>query len=256
VTKPPRRTLRIGISACFFHEDDKRPIFKGKTLLYSVEPLLNWVLAQGALPYMVPRPSSSSRLSLEQIATDLDGLILQGGSDVAPETYGEKPLKPEWAGDAARDKYEIELLKMFMAQGKPVLGVCRGAQLLNVAMGGTLYQDIQTQIPQALNHRNWDIYDQNFHSIDITPGSKLAQCLASQKARTVNSIHHQAVKQLGKGVVIDAMAPDGVIEAISLSSAPFVVAIQWHPEFQDPHASETLISSQGLLGEFLYQASN
>ena len=167
--------LKIGVSACFFHADPTRPIFKGKTLLYLEQSIANWVNLQGALAFMLPPANPQSAIKTRDLVQEMDGLILQGGSDVAPESYGEKPLKPEWAGDYLRDCYEIELLKEFMAKKKPVLGVCRGAQLVNVAFGGTLYQDIPTQLPGALVHRNWDIYDQNFHSLRFEANSRLGR---------------------------------------------------------------------------------
>src|SRR5262245_60193204 len=118
--------LRIGVSACFMHADPQRAIFKGKTLLYLVEDDGRWLLAMGAIPYVIPTLAETSRRTLKEIAGDLDGLVLQGGADVAPETYGESPMKNEWSGDAVRDRYEIALVKEFMAQDKPILGICRG----------------------------------------------------------------------------------------------------------------------------------
>ena len=109
--------------------------------------------------------------------------MLMGGSDVCPESYGEKALKPEWNGDRIRDDYEIALLRAFMALRKPVLGVCRGAQVINVAQGGTLYQDLGTQAPHALNHRNWAIYEQNCHATSFVPGSGLARLYPGHDAR-------------------------------------------------------------------------
>ena len=155
--------LRIGISSCFFPADNQRAIFKGKTLLYSAQPLSDWILSKGALAYQIPSLPQGSPIKMSDFVSDLDGLVLQGGSDVAPQSYGEVPLKPEWGGDFVRDQYEKELFNEFRTQKKPILGVCRGLQLINVALGGTLYQDITTQVEAARTHnrvhRNWDIYD-------------------------------------------------------------------------------------------------
>jgi putative glutamine amidotransferase len=99
--------LKIGVSACFFHADPKRPIFKGKTLLYMEESMAHWIQSQGALPYLIPTAHQEGGVRLRDYMIAMDGLILHGGSDVAPESYGEKALKPEWAGDFIRDQYEI-----------------------------------------------------------------------------------------------------------------------------------------------------
>ena len=250
--------LKIGISCCFFHADPLRPVFKGKTLVYSEQSISHWAMSQGAMAFLIPPPAERSSVTLKDLAGEMDCLILQGGSDVSPKNYGETPLKPEWAGDYVRDLYEIALLKEFVAQGKPVLGVCRGAQLINVAYGGTLYQDIQTQIPGALNHRNWDIYDQNFHQIEFVAGSRLAQLYGGMKTAKINTVHHQALKDLGKGLVSEARCPnDGVIDAVRLKSdsdsGDWVAAVQWHPEFHDPK-DKSLLDSSPILKDFLEQA--
>src|SRR5688572_25261690 len=154
--------LKIGISACFFHADPQRPVFKGMTLQYIEQNVAHWLMQRDVLAFMVPSPDGATRRATSKVdagayADALDGLVLMGGSDVCPHSYGEQPLKAEWNGDRIRDDYEIGLLRAFMTKGKPVLGVCRGAQVINVAMGGTLWQDIATQVPHGLNHRNWSI---------------------------------------------------------------------------------------------------
>ena len=112
--------------------------------------------------------------TLDDYAQVLGGLVLQGGSDVWPGSYGETPLEERWAGDRVRDQYELALLRAFTRAGKPVLGVCRGLQLLNVAYGGTLYQDIARQRPEALLHRDAARYDRHLHEVEFLPGSRLA----------------------------------------------------------------------------------
>lgn len=242
---------KIGISACFFHSDPKRPVFKGKTLMYLEQSLAHWVMREGALVYMIPAPEAGAKVTLSNLADELDGLVLQGGSDVSPKSYGEEALRPEWNGDFIRDQYEIELVRLFMKKDKPILGICRGAQLLNVALGGTLYQDIEHQIPGSLNHRNWEIYDQNFHEIEIEKGSWLSRIHGGTTRARVNTIHHQGLKKLGQGLLVEAKSPsDGVIEAIRVPDAKFVCAVQWHPEFQDPNDRQ-LLDSRPLLQEFL-----
>lgn len=244
--------LKIGFSTCFFHADPQRPIFKGKTLVYAEQSLTHWVMSQDALVYLVPPPPAGGPVSLQELVAEMDGLVLEGGSDVAPETYGETALRPEWKGDRIRDVYEDALMREFLKQGKPVLGVCRGAQLINVAFGGTLFQDIELQVAQSLNHRNWDIYDQNFHSVEFTPGTRLAQLYPGIKTAKVNTIHHQGLKNLGKGLKVEARCPeDGIIEAVRLDSAQdWVFAVQWHPEFHDPK-DRSLLDSNPILSDFL-----
>lgn len=247
--------LRIGISACYFHADPKRAVFKDKSLLYLEESMGRWLMSEaGVIGYLIPADAAGRPYVLNDVVADLDGLLLQGGSDVAPGTYGETPLKPEWGGDAVRDGYEIALTRAFAAAGKPVLGVCRGLQLLNVAYGGTLYQDIGTQVPGAHVHRDWEIYDRNAHEIEFAPGSAMGQGRAC-----VNSVHHQAVKALGKGLRAEAWSVEApgvarLVEALRLegAGAPWVAGVQWHPEF---HTEEDirggLLDGRPLLREFL-----
>jgi putative glutamine amidotransferase len=243
--------LRVGIAACFFHADFQRPIFKGKTLLYLVEDVGNSLLREGAMPVLIPTLPAESMLSLREIVADLDGLVLQGGSDVAPESYGEPPLKPEWSGDATRDRYEIRLVEEFVRLEKPVLGLCRGLQLLNVAFKGTLYQDIATQVAGAAQHRNWEIYDNNTHEIEIEPDSRLAKLYPASRFAKVNSIHHQAIKDLAPDFQAEAFSrADRLIEAIRHKGPNYLVGVQWHPEF--PHPST--LNPKPLLKEFLVEA--
>ena len=188
---------RIGVSACFFHADPQRAIFKGKTLLYAEESMLAWIMSGGALPVMLPRPAFG--VTIEDLVDSVDGLVLQGGSDMAPEHYGEEPARPEWSGDARRDQYEMQLVRAFLARNKPLLGVCRGAQVLNVTLGGTLFQDIETLHPGRRVHRNWEVYDQHAHELAIEPGSALARWYAgAARPPLVNSVHHQGLNRLGK----------------------------------------------------------
>ena len=169
--------LKIGISACFMHADPARALFTGKTLQYVEQSIAHWIMSTGALAVMVPSPTGATQrgdVTLDDFAQWLDGLVLHGGADVSPLSYGEQPLQDKWAGDRVRDEYEIALVAAFERHRKPVFGVCRGLQLMNVAYGGTLYQDIAMQVPKSLTHRDAAVYDQNFHSIEIMPNSRLA----------------------------------------------------------------------------------
>ena len=251
--------LKIGVSACFFHPDPQRAVFKGKTLQYVEQEMAHWVMQKDAMALMIPSPEGDSRrpgskVSVADYARELDGLVLMGGSDVSPSSYGEQPLKPEWAGDKIRADYEIALLRAFVAAGKPVLGVCRGAQVINVAQGGTLYQDIAAQFPGALNHRNWDIYDRNCHATTIVPGSGLAKLYPGISLTKTNSVHHQAAKELGRDLVVEAWSePDRVAEALRWTGPSYVFAVQWHPEFHD-RQDASFLDDTPILDDFLAHA--
>jgi len=247
---------RIGISASFFHADPTRAIFKGKTLLYLDESISHWVSSGGALTYLVPTASAvgpdEGAVGPDDWVDDLDGLVLQGGSDVCPRTYGEEPLDPDWEGDAVRDAYEIDLLRRFHDAGKPVLGICRGAQLINVAFGGTLFQDIATQLDTDRVHRDWERYEENRHEIELVDGSRLAALYPGTTTATVNSVHHQAARRVGDGLVVEARScGDGIVEALRLEDPQgrYVVGVQWHPEWVGDRAD--LLPPGPLLAEFL-----
>ena len=252
--------VRVGISACFFHADPQRPIFKGMTLQYIEQNMAHWVMQRDAMALMIPSPDgatrrSASRVAVADYARELDALLLMGGSDVCPETYGEKALKPEWNGDRIRDDYEIALLRAFMAEKKPVLGVCRGAQVINVAFGGTLYQDIATQVTGALNHRNWDIYHENTHATSIVAGSGLARLYPGVQLVKTNSVHHQAVKEVGRHLAVEAWSePDRLVEALRWTGPSYVFAVQWHPEFHD-RTDASIVDDTPILDDFLGHAA-
>jgi putative glutamine amidotransferase len=259
--------LRIGVSSCFLHADSTRALFKGKTLLYAEESMLSWIMSAGVLPVLLPR--AVPPLSPRELLEDVDALVLQGGADVSPLHYGEEPLRPEWAGDHARDLYEMELVRLAIELDRPVLGCCRGAQVLNVALGGSLWQDVETMHPERRVHRDWHVYDQLFHEVQLAEDSWLARCYAGDRqapARRgrINSVHHQAIKQLGKGLAVEARSTeDGVVEAIRLVSlgrdgggrAPFALGVQWHPEFlhkptvYEPDALDPAALLRGFLEE-------
>ena len=259
VVRDFEQRLKIGISACFFHADPNRPIFTGKTLQYVEQSIAHWVMSSGALAVMIPSPAGETQrgdVTLEHYAQWLDGLVLEGGSDVSPGSYGETPLQEKWSGDRVRDEYEKALVAAFGRAGKPVLGVCRGLQLLNVAFGGTLYQDIATQCPDALVHRDAAIYDRNFHNVDFVPGSQLAALYPTLPSAKVNSVHHQAIKDLAPGFEVEARCrEDGVIEAIRRSGdavKSYVAAVQWHPEFH--RADFGTLDDAPILEDFLTAA--
>jgi putative glutamine amidotransferase len=254
-TRPP---LKIGLSPRFLHKSPLELGFRGKTLQYLEQSIAHWVMTQDALIFMIPSIETGglirrSSLSVSDYADALDGLVLQGGADVSPYTYGQEPLRPEWEGDRLRDSYEIELLKGFIAKRKPVLGICRGAQLINVAFGGTLWQDIPSLVPGALTHYDSDKYDENFHALRAEPGSELARLFPNNEVHLVTSIHHQSVRELGKGLAVEARSdPDGVVEAIRWQGDSYVFGMQWHPEFHS--GREGLVDCAPVLEDFLREA--
>ncbi|SAL70225.1 peptidase C26 [Caballeronia cordobensis] len=250
-----QRTLRIGVSARIFHPEPGAKGLRGKTLQYLEESIAHWVMSRDVLVFMIPTVGQQgmlhpSNIRLRDYAKHLDGLLLQGGADVSPQSYEERTTRPEWPGDRVRDMYELELLHEFVESGKPVLGVCRGCQLINVAFGGTLYGDIATDVPTAGIHVN-EHYDQHRHSIRFPEGSTLVNMFPHQREAIVNSIHHQAVKTLGRDLNIEAVsASDGIIEAVRYRKSPFVVGVQWHPEFHRAGGAE-LLDCTPLLDTFL-----
>ena len=258
------KPLMIGISARIHRPLGRIPDLGGvytKTLHFLEQSVAQWVLAKDVLPVLIPAIESEelirrSELSLASYADHLDGLVLQGGADIAPESYGETPLDPKWAGDRAGDRYEIGLFNAFVAAGKPVIGICRGCQLINVALGGTLFQDIPTQVTKAIAHRDYAMYDRTLHDVSLVRGTRLAEMYPGIMQARINSIHHQAVKDLGRDLVVEARGvPDGVVEAIRWRGPSYVFGTQWHPEFL---ALESLDSTQldgaPIVGDFLQAA--
>ena len=255
--KISQRTLRIGVSARIFHPEEGAKGLRGKTLQYLEESIAQRVMTRDVMVFMIPTVNTNSlihpsNIRLRDYARHLDGLVLQGGADVSPQSYDEVATRPEWSGDRARDMYELELLHEFIEAGKPVLGICRGCQLINVAFGGTLYQDIITDVPTAIAHVN-DQYDSHHHDIRFQPDSMLAKVLGGATAARVNSIHHQAVKDVGRDLKVEAVSgPDNIVEAIRYQKAQFVVGLQWHPEFH--RGAPDLLDCTPILDHFLRTA--
>ncbi|MEJ7929387.1 type 1 glutamine amidotransferase [Ramlibacter sp. AN1015] len=248
-------TLKVGISACLFHPDPTRKAAPSKTLQWIEQSTAHWVMAGGAVPVMIPSPfgaTARGSVGVDDYAQWLDGLVLHGGADVWPGHYGEEPLRPEWVGDRERDAYEMALVRAFVAAGRPVFGICRGLQLINVAHGGSLWQDIATQKPGAQRHRDAEAYDRNFHTLDVLPGTRLEQLLGTRRHR-VNSVHHQAIKQLAPEFEVEAFSfDDGLIEAIRHRGPAWIHAVQWHPEFHFPELG--VLDDRPLLLDFLRAA--
>ena len=248
--------LKIGVSARLLYPDASRAFLPTKSVQYLEQSVANWIMSGDVLAFMIPEmslasPHAPKALKIKHYVDSLDGLLLQGGADMSPKSYGETPINPIWAGDELRDQYEIELFHEFVTQGKPVFGICRGHQLINVALGGKLYQDIATQCPDKISHRDDARYEDHFHDMRILPNTWLSRVYPDVTLKRINTIHHQAIRTLGEGLVSEAVSePDGIVEAIRWEGHSFVVGVQWHPEFMNPD-DPSLIDSRPLLRAFL-----
>lgn len=241
--------INIGITSCIMYPDLERTYFPPKYLCYLERDTARYVARPDVLPILIPDLEANA---LHELLAQMDGFVFQGGSDMAPGTYGENPIG-RWEGDPYRDAYEMSILDYAIKHEKPIFGICRGFQLMNVYFGGTLYQDIATQLPHALEHRNAALYDQLHHDIALTPGKLLDHLHHDETIRTVNSVHHQAVKDLGNDLEVLAISPaDGIIEAFHWKNAPpgKVLGVQWHPEFAW-NSQTPLLEPNGIYEIFL-----
>jgi len=199
-------------------------------LLFSIDQTyVQAVKLGGGAPVIIP--SCLEEAELRAVFELLDGLVFSGGGDILPALFGEEDSGLLWFVDERRDRSELALARWALADGLPLLAICRGIQVLNVAAGGTLIQDIPTQVPHALTHstvagRPRDIVA---HTVEVEPSSHLAALVGGGELG-VNSAHHQAVKDVGEGLIVTARAPDGVIEGLESPHHPFCIGVQWHPE--------------------------
>ncbi len=172
----------------------------------------------------------SSGDSSRALATEFDGVLFTGGEDVDPSFYGEEKKHTSVHVNRARDEFEFALLERTLDQRLPVLGICRGLQMINVKFGGTLYQDLKSDLGLDLDHKQPGRRDEPTHNVTVTePESLLAQTV--QGSCRVNSLHHQAIKRIGRGLKATAYSEDSLNEAVEAADEyPFLVAVQWHPE--------------------------
>ena len=230
------RSRRVGITCNLMPAAD-RHFYKNKALHYGEESMVQAVERAGGVAVLLPLPTDVER-TIPVYLDMVDGLILSGGSDVSPGNYGEDPADARWAGQPRRDAFEMALLHGALESEKRVLGVCRGLQVVNVALGGSLWQDLSTLRPDTRVHRSQEEYDGLGHDIDVVAGTPLAD-LIGEGRRRVNSVHHQGVRRLAEGMEVWATASaDGVVEAIGDPGRPDMLAVQWHPEWMygDPGA--------------------
>lgn len=245
------KKYKIGIPACFMYPDLERTVFGAKSLSYIENDFAKYVGKKGIIPILIPDLDHNL---LFDLLSEMDGFVFQGGADIAPETYGEKPLlKDKWLGDSYRDQYELKIMDFAIKHDKPVLAICRGMQLMNVYFGGTMYQDIQMQVPNAIQHRDAKLYDKLNHELSIVPGTILDQIYSGVKNPFVNTVHHQAVREVGKDLEVLATCPDdGIVEAVGYKkNVPGkVMGVQWHPEFSAT-LKEKVIKADKLFDVFL-----
>jgi putative glutamine amidotransferase len=189
---------------------------------------LNAVQQAGGVPVALPPQLSSA--SLGRLMRGLDGLLLTGGGDVDPALFGEAPHPTLYDVAPARDAVETAAIGIALDRRLPILAICRGVQVLNVALGGSLYQDVGSDPGTEIKHSQAAPRDEPTHTASVKAGSRLAETLGAD-AIEVNSMHHQAVKALGAGLVAVAWAPDQIVEGVELTdSSRFVLGVQWHPE--------------------------
>lgn len=196
--------------------------------------------AEGALAVLLPSPAAPERA--EEYAARLDGIVLTGGDDPHPHLFGEEAHPGIERVDSRRDRFEVALVRAARRRGLPLFGICRGVQLLNIALGGDIYQDIEAQAGASICHSQRTLADGPWHEIEIAAGSRLAGYLGARRL-AVNSYHHQACRRPGEGLVVSATAVgDGMVEALEDPSHPFFLGVQWHPEIGPDEAGRSLFS--------------
>lgn len=209
----------------------------------------------GAIPWLVPALDDDIE-TLRAIYDELDGVFLPGGADIDPTSYGAERHPSCDRSDPARDRVELELVRWAMKDRKPVLGVCRGLQIINLAAGGTLIQDFDALRPGSMKHDYFPFRDgftreHLAHPVRVAEGTRLRRLLGVPEI-LVNSMHHQGIERLGDGLVASAFAPDGVIEGVETGDDFFLVGVQWHPEVLLEGDAKT----RRLFEEFIAAASD
>ncbi len=189
----------------------------------------------GGLPVLIPLGLPGDQINW--LLSRVDGIVFSGGGDVEPSEYGMELSPKVDSVDLDRDRVEIQLVRASVSDGVPFLGICRGLQVINVALGGTLYQHIADEHPQALKHNYYPDWPRDHlgHSVRVDNDSRLAKILATKGIET-NSLHHQGILSLAPNLKPTAWAPDGLIESIELPDHPFGLAVQWHPEWMPDSA--------------------
>jgi putative glutamine amidotransferase len=224
----------IGVSADAIYGGRPGAWTPNDSILRLQDGYLRSLLDSGAAAMALPVVGDKARM--RALVDHLDGVLLSGGAfDVPPYLYGQKPQP--WLGETRpeRSRFEVALVREAAGRNLPVLGICGGMQIINVAFGGTLYQDILQERPGSDDHRQKGRSDRPWHPVEVRPASRLGAVVGGRKTGPpvrlqVNSTHHQAVRELGRDLQANAFAPDGVIEGIESTGRAFLLGVQWHPE--------------------------
>lgn len=223
-TKQMRSPI-IGISATVLKIESGS--FMGLERFAVVSDYIEAIRVAGGIPVILPMIEEKE--VIQQQMELVDALLLSGGYDVSPLFYGEEPKRDLEVIRPDRDLYEIQLLQTARDLQKPILGICRGLQILNVAFGGTLYQDISTALPLSLQHTQKAKPEEATHSISLLPDTRL-QKIMEEEILLTNSFHHQAIQNLAPGLIANAYAKDGIVEGVEAEDGRFILGVQWHPE--------------------------
>lgn len=235
---PSQRPV-IGVTTQTLHSIDGIPAGLPQSVVMNQRYYVAITLI-GAAPILIPLLDDEPE-ALRGAYDVCDGILIPGGVDVDPEYFGEQPHAKLGRIDPSRDRTEMQLARWAVEDHKPILGLCRGLQVLNVALGGSLYQDLEEQYPDSIKHDYFPNYgyerDHLAHEVTLAKGSRLRHLMELDRI-SVNSMHHQGIKTLAPALTASAIAPDGLIEAAEVAGDHFCVGVQWHPEvfeLTDPH---------------------
>ena len=212
-------------------------------------PYIYAIERSGGIPILFPYVGDGE--TIEHLVDSCNGFFFTGGADIAPKRYGEEAKDNIGDIQEHRDEFEFNVFQRVIKTSKPILAICRGAQLVNVALGGTLYQDIPSEVQTKILHRQIEPKFSHSHDVRIMINTPLYEMMKAERIK-VNSFHHQAIKTLGEGLEIMALAEDGIIEAVYSSGRQYIRAYQWHPE----RLFETDTQSRIIFEDFIYNCKS